>query len=109
MRITALSLALIFVVFGCSKKDDVSKNNQSNQSAAVAPDNTGRNERDRDNATKTAGDQSENEADRTIPQNIRQAIVADDSVSTNGEKRRPRHSRWRRDTPRTGEKRNREN
>lgn len=84
MRITALSLALIFVVFGCSKKDDVSKNDQPNQSAAVAPDNTGRNERDRDNATKTAGDQSENEADRTISQNIRQAIVADDSVSTNG-------------------------
>ncbi|MGH7873154.1 MAG: BON domain-containing protein [Candidatus Binatia bacterium] len=83
MRITALSLALIFVVFGCSKKDDVSKNNQSNQSAAVAPDNSGRNERDRDNATKTAGDQSESEADRTISQKVRQAIVADDSLSTN--------------------------
>lgn len=84
MRITALSLVLVFVVFGCSKKDDVSKNDQPNQSAAVAPDNTGRNARDRDNATKTAGDQSESEADRTISQNIRQAIVADDSVSTNG-------------------------
>ena len=33
--------------------------------------------------TKTAGDQSENEADRTITQNIRQAITADDSLSIN--------------------------
>ena len=32
----------------------------------------------------TPGDQAENEADRTISQNIRQAVVADDSVSTNG-------------------------
>jgi hyperosmotically inducible periplasmic protein len=40
--------------------------------------------RDRKDATKTSGDQSESDADRTISQNIRQAIVADDSVSTNG-------------------------
>ena len=84
MRISALSLVLVFLAFGCSKKDDVSKNDQPNQTAAVAPDNSGRNERDRDNATKTPGDQSETEADRTISQNIRQTIVADDSISTNG-------------------------
>ena len=83
MRISALSLILVFIAFGCSKKDDVSKNDQPNQSAALAPDNTGRNERDRDNATKTAGDQSESEGDRNISQKIRQAIVADDSLSTN--------------------------
>jgi osmotically-inducible protein OsmY len=40
--------------------------------------------RDRNDQTKTAGDQSENEADRTISQNIRQALTADDSLSTNG-------------------------
>jgi osmotically-inducible protein OsmY len=39
--------------------------------------------RDRNDQTKTAGDQSENEADRTISQNIRQAVTADDSLSTN--------------------------
>ena len=43
-----------------------------------------RNERDRNNATKTPGDQSESEADRTISQNIRKAVTADDSLSTNG-------------------------
>ena len=84
MRLSALSLVLVFLAFGCSKKDDVSKNEQPNQSAAVAPDNSGRNERDRNDATKTAGDQSESEADRTISQNIRKAITSDDSVSTNG-------------------------
>jgi hyperosmotically inducible protein len=84
MRISALSLVLVFLVFGCSKKDDVSKNESPSQTAAVPADNTGRNERDRNDATKTPGDQSESEADRTISQQIRKAITADDSVSTNG-------------------------
>jgi len=84
MRISALSLVLVFLAFGCSKKEDVSKNEAPSQTAAVPADNSGRNERDRDNATKTAGDQSESEADRTISQNIRKAITSDDSVSTNG-------------------------
>jgi hyperosmotically inducible protein len=84
MRISALSLVLVFLAFGCSKKEDVSKNEAPSQTAAVPADNTGRNERDRNDATKTAGDQSESEADRTISQNIRRAITSDDSVSTNG-------------------------
>ena len=82
MRI-ALGLVLAFLVVGCSKTEQ-SKTEQPSQTAAVPADNSGRNERDRNDATKTAGDQAENEADRTISQNIRQAIGADDSVSTNG-------------------------
>jgi hyperosmotically inducible protein len=50
--------------------------------AQTAPDNTGRNVRDRGGATMTPGDQSENEADRTVTQQIRRAVVADDSLST---------------------------
>jgi hyperosmotically inducible periplasmic protein len=50
--------------------------------AETAPDNTGRNVRDRGGATLTPGDQSESEADRTLTQRIRQAVVADDSLST---------------------------
>jgi hyperosmotically inducible periplasmic protein len=50
--------------------------------AATAPDNTGRNVRDRGGATMTPGDQSESEADRTVTQQIRRAVVADDSLST---------------------------
>ena len=83
MRAGALGLILAFLVMGCGKKD-VSKNDQPSQTAAVPADNSGVNVRDRNEATKTAGDQSESEADRTISQNIRQAVVADDSVSTNG-------------------------
>jgi hyperosmotically inducible protein len=50
--------------------------------AQTAPDNTGRNVRDRSGETLTPGDQSESEADRTLTQRIRQAVVADDSLST---------------------------
>jgi len=47
-----------------------------------APDNTGRNVRDRGD-TVTSGDQSESKADLETTQKIRQAVVADDSLSTN--------------------------
>jgi osmotically-inducible protein OsmY len=47
-----------------------------------APDNTGRNVRDRDDRTVTSGDQSESKADLETTQKIRQAVMADDSLST---------------------------
>jgi osmotically-inducible protein OsmY len=50
--------------------------------AETAPDNTGRNERDRSGATLTPGDQSESKADRTLTQRIRKAVVKDKSLST---------------------------
>jgi hyperosmotically inducible protein len=68
------------LVVACSKNR--SDNKQVSQTA-VEPDNSGRNVRDRDDQNKTTGDQSENEADRTITQNIRRAVTADDSLSTN--------------------------
>jgi hyperosmotically inducible protein len=83
MRAGALSLIVAFVVVGCAK-NDLSRNDQPSQTAAVAADNSGKNVRDRNDATKTSGDQSESEADRTISKNIRQAVSADDSISTNG-------------------------
>ena len=71
-------ISAVIVGAGCSRDREAPKT-----TAAVEPDNTGRNVRDRNDATKTAEDQSENEADRTITQNIRQAINSDDSLSTN--------------------------
>jgi osmotically-inducible protein OsmY len=53
--------------------------------ANAAPNNTEVNERDRDAATLTPGDQSENPMDVGITQRIRQAVV-DDSTLTMGEK-----------------------
>ena len=51
------------------------------EAAENAPDNSGRNVRDRGGDTLTSGDQSETEVDRTLTQKIRQAVVADDSLS----------------------------
>ena len=67
MRISALGFVLAFLVVGCSK-NDVSRNDQPSQTADIAADNSGRNVRDRNDAAKTSGDQSESEADRTISQ-----------------------------------------
>ncbi len=54
-----------------------------NRPANTAADNTGRNVRDRHDQTLTPGNQSENEADRGLTQRIRQAVMDDDSLSTN--------------------------
>jgi hyperosmotically inducible protein len=78
-KIIVLLFSTLLVV-ACSKNR--SDNKQVSQTA-VEPDNSGRNVRDRDDQNKTTGDQSENEADRTITQNIRRAVTADDSLSTN--------------------------
>lgn len=81
-RIPILLCAALFAavnVVGCSKDGTDEKVAQT-----TAPDNSGKNVRDRDNQTTTAGDQSESEADRTISQNIRQSLTSDESLSTNG-------------------------
>jgi hyperosmotically inducible protein len=71
-----------FVMLGCSKEQDRADQTGSKSSSSVAADNTAKNERDRNDATKTAGDQSENEADRKITQEVRKSIVDDDKLST---------------------------
>lgn len=53
-----------------------------NRNTPPNADNTGRNVRDRNEQALTSGDQSESAADRTITQQIRQAVVGDDSLST---------------------------
>lgn len=80
MKIISILFLATVLISGCSK--DRSEDKQVSQTA-VEPDNSGRNVRDRDNQSKTSGDQSENEADRKISQNIRDAITSDDSFSTN--------------------------
>ena len=79
MKTIIVLLFSTLLVVACSKNR--SENKQVSQT--VEPDNSGRNVRDRDDQNKTTGDQSENEADRTITQNIRRAVTADDSLSTN--------------------------
>lgn len=50
-----------------------------------APDNTARNERDRDTTAPTPMDQGETEADRTITAEVRRAIMATEGMSTNAQ------------------------
>jgi hyperosmotically inducible periplasmic protein len=81
MNIVSLSfLIAAILIAGCSRDRDA---RQATNTPAVEPDNTGRNVRDRGGETRTPGDQSENEADRTITQNIRKVLTSDDSLSTN--------------------------
>jgi osmotically-inducible protein OsmY len=70
---------LAVLVSSCAGNKDRSGNTVS----ANAPDNTARNERDQNEATKTPVDQNENASDLEISANVRKAIVADDSLSTN--------------------------
>jgi len=50
--------------------------------SAVQPDNTGKNVRDRSDASLTPGDQSGNESDREITRRIRRALTSNDQLST---------------------------
>ena len=83
MKYTGTILCAVLLLFGCSK--DGSENAQTSKSTAVEADNTGRNVRDRDDATKTPADQSENEQDRKISQELRKAVTSDDTLSTNAQ------------------------
>ena len=80
-RITLLLSLAVFVLagyVGTAHPADTTKA----PPAQTAPDNTGRNVRDRGGTTLTPGDQAENKADLTLTQRIRKAIMADKALST---------------------------
>ena len=78
LRLLVLALTVAGLgLFGCAGDPAT-----TGAAAEHAPDNSGRNARDRGDGTLTSGDQSETEGDRTLTQKIRQAVVADDSLST---------------------------
>lgn len=74
-----LMMMLSLTLIACDTQDKPNNPPPSGQDN----DNTGKNVRDRDSTTKTPLDQSETEADRTITQKIRQAIMSDSNLSTN--------------------------
>ena len=82
MNKTTLLLSISLLVLGGYAGTAQAAEQTQSPPAQTAPDNTGRNVRDRSGATLTPGDQSESEADLTLTQRIRQAVVADDSLST---------------------------
>lgn len=81
MKKTALLLPISLLVLGGYACNSQPAAKAQTQAAKTSPDNTERNVRDRSGETLTPGDQSESEADRTLTQRVRQAVMADDSLS----------------------------
>ena len=81
MTKTVRLFSIALLLFGISAGTVYSAERASAPPAQTAPDNTGRNVRDRSGATLTPGDQSERPADRRLTQQIRQALRADKSLS----------------------------
>jgi len=55
----------------------------ASRAADYPADNSGKNVRDRQDGSRTPGDQSNNKSDLAITQAIRKAVVADKALSTN--------------------------
>jgi hypothetical protein len=63
------------------RSGNTSSDPTSGTTTGKQPDNTGVNERDRNDKSLTPMDQGGSEADRKLTQQIRQAVMADDSLS----------------------------
>ncbi len=78
----------LLVVLGCKRNESENSTGANEATPTVEAlradaDNTKKNERDRDGDTVTPEDQAENDADRSITQRIRQAVVDKDGLSVN--------------------------
>lgn len=82
---TLLALAVVagsaLGAVGCERKSD-DRGGTTQTTGAANPDNTGINERDRERGAVTPMDQKNNPADLDTTQQIRKAMMADDSLST---------------------------
>lgn len=81
MRILCLMLLAVALVSSAPTLSLAGDPSTKGEAAESAPDNTGRNVRDRGGKTLTSGDQSEAPEDIALTQKIRKAVVADDSLS----------------------------
>jgi hyperosmotically inducible periplasmic protein len=80
----AIFLVAGILAAGCDRQEHtgtVVEANRPATSPSVPADNTDKNERDR-GAALTSGDQGGSEADRTVTQQVRQGVVADEKLST---------------------------
>jgi osmotically-inducible protein OsmY len=82
MLVTALAFLALSACSDRSAESTADARGEQAAGAAKAPDNTGVNTRDRDQRALTAQDQPENDADRQLTARVRQAIVADNQLST---------------------------
>jgi hyperosmotically inducible protein len=82
-------LSLAVLLLGASglvlaQQDTTPTQQPDDKSTTAAPDNTGKNQRDRNASEPTADQQKENETDRELARQIRRALVKDKSLSTYG-------------------------
>ena len=79
-------LVLLFGTSGLllAQQDAAPSQQPDDKSATAPPDNTGKNQRDRNASEPTADQQKENETDRELARQIRRALVKDKSLSTYG-------------------------
>jgi len=77
---TCAVASLLLTTSGCGdKRPGAGTTATSTPAADKAADNTGKNTRDRDDTTLTAGDQGNTPGDREITQKIRRALTSDSS------------------------------
>ncbi|HEY3964147.1 MAG TPA: BON domain-containing protein [Planctomycetaceae bacterium] len=74
MRIAVLAISSCLAL-GCNEPPTPAPSRATQQNSAVETDNTGRNVRDRDNATKTPIDQNENKNDVELTATIRKRVI----------------------------------
>jgi hyperosmotically inducible protein len=83
---TVLSLTAFVLLLGCvgflTAQEATPAQQPADPSSQAAPDNTAKNQRDRNKAEPTADQQKENKADRELARQIRQSLVKDKSLST---------------------------
>lgn len=83
----ALAVALGLVIGGCTENRTQQEANERarTDSPETDPKNTAVNERDRTGAYPTPDDQTANERDMTLTQALRQAIMEDNTMSTDAQ------------------------
>lgn len=76
---------VVLTAAGCTRTEAPASESSNKASAPnVAADNTKKNEGDQGASALTPGDQAENAVDRTITQQIRQVVVKEDDLSSDG-------------------------
>ena len=83
IKIRFLTLAVLLLSVASCGGGATTTTEKAKTTAAADADNTARNDRDRNAAAQTPLDQGQNARDLEISANIRKAIVADDSLSSN--------------------------
>lgn len=82
---TGLAAAIVFGALGACDSRSPSGEKAPPPVSSTEPDNTARNQRDRDSSTPTAQDQGQTKSDLDITAEIRKSVMSDSAMSVNGQ------------------------